>query len=623
MSATPDPRDLTTAAIADLRASGPSTGEDWAQRLVDAGHGSLPEMTEFVELLDHPSVVLLADGRNAVLDTLLEGRVFTHRLSGGEIESGLLHADPDLAPVVMSALGRADESVRVLFPDYDADELTALGIADEDFPDGPVLLFGTEALQGFSSGDLIAVTVGAGGSLELSSAGGDVADVPDMADRLDRIVGADNADNLETVAWQLLADDDAMCATPTMPLGELIEAAGYECEGDYIAARGFDFDAHHLAAHIAMVAREHELHPGEASAVVSFVQLVGIVHDDELDLPEVLARVGEDADSVAGLEDPAAAAAVLDLVNAVEDDYIPALYTTASAVVGAGPRRAKASGHWLAGMAADTLGDVLEAERHFADAAAMDEEWTPALFELAQIASDRGDAQRGLSLLGRIDGGRDERLYDVLTRFAPAEHPELGRNDKCWCGSGRKYKVCHLGKADATLDDRASWLYEKATLYAQSTVLFDLVLGLAQRRAAHWDDEDAVARAFDEPLVIDTALFEGGLFRLFVARRGVLLPADERELADRWLRVRRSVHEVVSVDGSTATLRDLATDETATVDDGARAVGELLCARVVPTGERTQLLGGVEQVDPDRLDAVLAVLTADDVEPEDVVDVLN
>jgi hypothetical protein len=22
--------------------------------------------------------------------------------------------------------------------------------------------------------------------------------------------------------------------------------------------------------------------------------------------------------------------------------------------------------------------------------------------------------------------------------------PELGRNDRCWCGSGRKYKACHL-----------------------------------------------------------------------------------------------------------------------------------------------------------------------------------
>ena len=23
-------------------------------------------------------------------------------------------------------------------------------------------------------------------------------------------------------------------------------------------------------------------------------------------------------------------------------------------------------------------------------------------------------------------------------------HPGLGRNERCWCGSGRKYKACHL-----------------------------------------------------------------------------------------------------------------------------------------------------------------------------------
>lgn len=256
MSATPDPRDLTSAAIADLRECGPSTNEHWTRRLVDAGHGSVQEMTEFVELLDHPQVVLLADGRNAVLDTLLEGRVFTHRLSDGEVASGLLHADPDLAPLVLLAMAHDDGPVRVLFSDYDADEIVALGIADEDFPDGAGLLFGSEALQDYSSGDVVAVTVGSDGTLELSSVGADLVETPGMADRLAGIVGADNADNLETVAWQLLADDDALCATPTMPLGELIEAAGYECEGDYIAARGFDFDAHHLAAHIAMVARE-------------------------------------------------------------------------------------------------------------------------------------------------------------------------------------------------------------------------------------------------------------------------------------------------------------------------------------------------------------------------------
>jgi len=26
--------------------------------------------------------------------------------------------------------------------------------------------------------------------------------------------------------------------------------------------------------------------------------------------------------------------------------------------------------------------------------------------------------------------------------------PVLGRNDRCWCGSGKKYKACHLSTDD-------------------------------------------------------------------------------------------------------------------------------------------------------------------------------
>jgi hypothetical protein len=26
--------------------------------------------------------------------------------------------------------------------------------------------------------------------------------------------------------------------------------------------------------------------------------------------------------------------------------------------------------------------------------------------------------------------------------------PVLGRNDRCWCGSGKKYKTCHLATDD-------------------------------------------------------------------------------------------------------------------------------------------------------------------------------
>ncbi|WP_137725027.1 SEC-C domain-containing protein [Prescottella subtropica] len=622
MNETSDSRDLPAAALDVLRASGPLTAEDWAERLADAGLGAVAEMTELVEMLDHPLGAFLSDGRHAALDTLLEGRVFTHRLAAAEVASGLLYAEPDLAPLVMLVMADDDGPVEALFADYDADELEDLGLADEDFPDGSGLLFGGEALEGFSAGDLVAVTVGDGGVLTLSRVDGEVAST-DLTAALDRIVGADNTDNLETVVWQLLADDPGLCAAPTLPLGELIEAAGYDRAGDYIASHGFDFDAHHLGEHIAMVAREHDLHRDEVDAVVAFVQFVAAAHDDELGLAAARDRAGELAGPLAGLEDPAAAAAALDVVNAVEGDYTPALYTAALAVADRGPRRARASGHWLAGMAADTLGDVLEAEKQFSEAAAMDEAWMPALFELAHIASDRGDAQRGLSLLSRIDGGETERLHEVLTRFAPAEHPELGRNDKCWCGSGRKYKVCHLGKSDSTLDDRADWLYEKATLYAQSTVLFDQVYGLAQRLAGVWDDDTAVAEAYEEPIVMDTALFEGGLFTLFVARRGALLPADEFDLAGRWLQTRRSLHEVTAVDGAAVTLRNLGTGESADVEhDGDWYVGDLLCARVVPTGERMRILGGAQPVAPDRRDEVLAVLAAEDLSPEGVIDVL-
>ena len=43
-------------------------------------------------------------------------------------------------------------------------------------------------------------------------------------------------------------------------------------------------------------------------------------------------------------------------------------------------------------------------------------------------------------------------LRNTLKRlvFGPEQQavPVLGRNDICWCGSGRKYKTCHLAADD-------------------------------------------------------------------------------------------------------------------------------------------------------------------------------
>jgi SEC-C motif len=51
--------------------------------------------------------------------------------------------------------------------------------------------------------------------------------------------------------------------------------------------------------------------------------------------------------------------------------------------------------------------------------------------------------------------------------FSRAERPKevaLGRNDLCWCGSGKKYKKCHLD-SDAAKEREANY----AALFAQKS----------------------------------------------------------------------------------------------------------------------------------------------------------
>ena len=37
-----------------------------------------------------------------------------------------------------------------------------------------------------------------------------------------------------------------------------------------------------------------------------------------------------------------------------------------------------------------------------------------------------------------------ERLFN--NKSSESKKEELGRNELCWCGSGKKYKRCHLDK---------------------------------------------------------------------------------------------------------------------------------------------------------------------------------
>jgi len=173
--------------------------------------------------------------------------------------------------------------------------------------------------------------------------------------------------------------------------------------------------------------------------------------------------------------------------------------------------------------------------------------------------------------------------------------------------------VCHLDRELLPLADRAAWLYQKAGIYLADGPWRIPLLQVATERARYSRSPEAVVAACQDPLVSDAVLFEGGAFEGFLADRGVLLPDDERLLADQWLLAERSVFEVEQVRaGRGFTVRDLRSGERHDVRERTAsrnlAVGALLCARIVPAGDSMQIFGGVEDLGLHQRDELIALL---------------
>ncbi|HET9875422.1 MAG TPA: SEC-C domain-containing protein, partial [Mycobacterium sp.] len=281
----------------------------------------------------------------------------------------------------------------------------------------------------------------------------------------------------------------------------------------------------------------------------------------------------------------------------------PALGTLAELLEPKVPRPARVACRWLRAVALERAGDIDAAERELLAAQSMDADWPLTLIDLARIASDRGDAEGGLALLNRADVTPEHPLVQVLQRHRTESRPGLGRNESCWCGSGRKYKKCHLGHEQLPLAERAGWLYHKATQHVLLGDWLDPLNEAIDERARYADDDDpdALDAALADPLPMDAVLFEGGAFAEFLQVRGALLPDDERALADQWLLVERSVFEVEQLHpGQGLTVRDVRTGDRHEVRErtasGQLKPGQLVCARVVPAGDTMQIFGGLEPV---------------------------
>lgn len=528
---------------------------------------------------DGGRLVLLADDVLVHLPSASAGAVLTHRVNESELELGVLScAGTDLA------LFAWNEDLRV--PSGEPIETFSVepGHAGWLGPEG--------WLSAHAAGDLIEVRL-VDGVVHIAPAA-ELAPDAALEGRLAGVHAHETEESglpvtfLELAAALVLDDADTFVA-PRPPLTELCERAGLEIDGGFVAS-GPDLWARH-----EWTRRLDRVYDGAEDAEEARAVLHAL---------DVVEGEGATADLRSLLrefhDDPRRATLMLDeLLDAdLRHGDVDAARRAADRLVEVATRSAdKACAHWFAALVEERAGSVLAADAHAHLASLEDPGWAPAADRAGWYASDRGDAATAARWWREV-GSLDPRELAVVSRHAQRSAPKVGRNDPCWCGSGRKVKSCHQGRGDTpALPDRVEWLWMKAVGYLlrRGGEVTDDLYELTSARTLDPEDEDRVVEALHDPIVFDTALVEFGWFERFVHDRGALLPDDEAELAASWVEVERTVYEIEEVGAQGLVVRDLRTDERLTVepprDAATLAVGGFLCARAVPDGRGHQFVG--------------------------------
>ncbi len=613
-----------------LATHGPLREDDIATRLRAAGVSDPDPVLDDLRSEAACPAAQLEDDRWVWLPTVLAGRVFTHRLGPHEAAHDILAVTPDLDPITTlcehEQYGQLADgmAVQILVDGFDDDVLDERGIPDEVVDSGGVLLLepGTLEELGVVEGDLVAVRLSPDGlvveAVDASTLGAHTA----LGARWEGTLDADEPTFFAAAVWAACVEDPAVFTEPLPPLCEIADHYGLAHDGEWLAPSGFSFETWRFEARSLLLAVRHGIDPDDAFALYTLIKLheqISLLLDaadpDEPALDASNAAVPDppepNSDSIVGiagelgavLSDPIIAELLVSETVDVNPAGAAALGLFAEMLEPKVPRAARAALRWLRAVAYERIGDIDAAERELLAAESMDPDWPLTLLSLAHIASDRGDAERGLALLRRAGIEPDHPLVELLERHRALPRRDIGRNEACWCGSGRKYKKCHLGHEELPLAERADWLYAKASQHAMVADWTALLaeVGCERCRYADPDDKDALPAALADPLVMDAVLFEGGAFEEFLRVRGSLLPDDERLLAEEWLLIGRSVFEVEQVHrGRGMTVRDIRTGDAHEVSERMASYhlqpGQVVCARVVPGGDAMVFFGGIEPV---------------------------
>jgi hypothetical protein len=589
---------------------------------------------------------MLTDGI-VFVPTLLEGTAWTVRIDPDDGAEGFVRMNPELSALGWWLIGDdvalvdgdgsrlgvletsdwtldgVDTDV-VLGPDGWLDGLVG-GWARIDVVDGALRWSPLDRPPAATPAQIAAVRAGVDRAARDSDSHRTFEPVP-MPDGLRFATGA------RPIHEALLADPSAFRGDPIPPLTELYAAAGLVERNGIIAVAGFDWDALHAWQTRCQLVIYHGLDPAQADGVAEFLAVYDASSaDDAVDIVGV----------IGALDDGAVATVVWEEL-AQRDARVEDL----ARLVAASAAEERSIGFaWLRARVLDRSGDTAAAVDVLEAAVDSTCRHGKALVDLAGLRADRGDASGALRLLVQAGVGPDrddddewdderdewdderdrgELLWDEVEGFATHRpRPKARRNDPCPCGSGRKYKACHLGREAHSLDDRAGWLYQKALRFLRDRSPL-AVEQLAELVVDEFDQPSVFAALADGPFLTDVVLHEEGVFDEFLAARDRLLPDDEALLAAQWALVDRGVFEVIETTGTQLVLRAVAGGDHIRVvnthpSDRVRA-GMLLVGRPLPVGETHRAFSGFFPLAPGHQDAMLAAIDSRD--SEEIADVL-
>lgn len=574
-----DPAALAGKARDLLSAKGPLTLGELATEL-DALRAGLRRALDA-----HPQLLESPDGSWVSGLRLADEVVFTHELSEAEASSGMLDADDDLvlwavfaaAPggLPLAGGGVAGTTTFLDLPPGEGDDL----IPGQGFvaqyitgPDG--------WLAGFAAGDLLAARL-CDGALELSASklvppGPGAARVAEACasaagealEGYGRGLTATPFRALHEVLISLLFTEREVFASPQPPLGRSLREIGLETFAGSVGVRGTSWNLSRLS-------------PLSHAEAVAGTKATGLLLD-----PAPLA----DQKARQALEYLTSSPAVTAFVGgeverrtAQGTDLGDRLARIAD-VAQSPPERSAA--WFLKAREAEGGGNSVAAETLIRHALAEQPRLTGALKDAAEYAVCRGDARAADGYLRQVDHPSSNVLRAALGRLLVPPKTATARNQPCPCGSGRKYKMCCLGKETHPLADRAEALYALLATHAQRPAYTETLGVLIARSGA---TEQAAL------LCIDLLLTNCGGTDRFLRLRGGWLRDDERELIESWREIPMGAFEVRdSSRGAGVTIRALPGGEPFFLKDrlfssSARRL-DLFIGRILHDGTRPRLL---------------------------------